>query len=167
MFIINLISTLFGIIICYRFFDCFLKRKELSRKYIFFTYGFLTLVTMFMNLTVINNIVNLMLSLMTIIIISLLFKDTLPNKLLVCSLYAIFSILLETSIWFFINIIFNLDDIIIDEYNFFVYFGLIIFNLIRFILISYLKKHRERNLFFGSKYISINILIVPLLSIII
>lgn len=167
MFIINFSFKIIGIIICYRFFDCFLTRKNIPHKRVFLLIILLSTISMTMNLLIIDNRVNLLISAITIFIISLLFTDKFSKKCLIGILYTIFSLLIEVFIWSFINYIFDLDQFIIEEYNFFVYFGLILFHLVRFVSIWILKKHRTQKLYLEDKFIAINIFIIPLFSIII
>lgn len=166
LILLNVIIKFLSLIICYRFFECFCNKKEIKEGWLLLLFSVITLFSVLINFKSLNNLSNLLVSFTLIVIISYLFTAKPERKVLVGILYAIFSIVIEVLIWFSITLFYNLDTIVIDEYNFYIYFGLILFQLIRYVLTSFIKRHKNHTLILENKFVHLYIMVIPLLSII-
>ena len=73
--------------------------------------------------------------------------------------------IIEAIVLYTINTIFDLDYLVMEKYDFYCYFGLVLYQLVRYVLTSYLQRQRRENREIYNNRLYGWIALIPILSI--
>lgn len=159
------LSTL-ELVLCFRFLGCYLNYKEkVERTQINLEIILLAIAGMIMNSFYMNTVINLTVSIMTMVIVLQCFKGNQSQKAFIGTIYIIFSMVLELTIALVMESLVGGRNVIIEQLGKMMLFMLMILFVIKFIIIHYLQATRKKEIHIANAGIYLKQAVIPIISI--
>lgn len=164
--ILKIVLSTLELILCFRFFSCYLDiKEELKKVQIGVEIIILAVVGMLMNTFFMITFVNLTTSILLILLILQFFEGKISQKVLIGTIYIIFSMVLELTTALIMESLIG-GNVIIEKEGMLMLFMLMILFVIKFIIIHYLQVSRKKELQIANAAIYLKQAVVPLISVI-
>ncbi len=164
--LLKLVLSAFELVLSFRFCNCYLDLKEeIEKIQIIYAITFLAVAGTILNSFFVSNIINLIISLMVIFIVLLCFKGTKARKTLIGTIYVVFSMMLDIAVALLIDLLFGAKNSVIEQENMKMFFALILYYVIKFIIVYYLKAGKKSKIQMENSGIYIKQGIIPIISI--
>lgn len=137
--------SVFELLLTFRFCNCFLEYKEkMNVRMISCEIILLAVLGTLVNSIFINSTLNLFVSISVITIALQCFEGKATHKVLIGTLYIVFSVLLESIVAITLEIIYHNRRIVIETESVVLFFGLIVTYMLKYVVIYYLKNTRKK-----------------------
>ena len=164
--ILKIVLSMLEVILCFRFFSCYLDIKENVEKiHICLEIIILAILGTIMNTFFVNTVFNLTVSIITMIIVLQCFEGKRTQKTFIGTIYVIFSMVLELTIALVIQSLFYSSETIIEREGMITFFVMIIHYVFKFILIHYLQVTRKKEIQITNTGIYLKQAVIPVISI--
>lgn len=165
MYVLTTFFSVVEILICFLYYSCFNTLKSISKKHIgiiILTMGVLTTVV---NWCTDSSIANLALTIFTVLIVSMFYRQTITLKLFLCVTYIIFSIMVELIVGLILSFAFLDGQDFMFRQDISMPVFLICHYVIKFIIVVIVGVITKKRKGSTLNYIYIQLSVIPALSI--